>query len=105
VLNGRLTYFTESFIQVVRTGIPGKPSQLTIDQIFTELRARLLRANLPEPVQSGFRDAHHWPFARNAARPETQRDPDREIALLIKRLAESEELRAAADAQIRALQA
>ncbi len=103
-LNGGLPYFTEAFIQVVRTGIPGKPSQLTIDQIFTELRARLLRANLPEPVQSGFRDAHHWPFARNAARPETHRDPDRELAFIYERLAESEGRRAAAEAQIKLLQ-
>ena len=68
-LDGGLPYFTDAFIQVVRTGIPGKPPQLTIDQIFTELRARMLRANLPEPAQSGIRDAHHWPFARNAAPP------------------------------------
>jgi hypothetical protein len=82
-LVGDLTYFTGKFIEVVRTGIPGKPPQLTIDQIFTELRARMLRARLPEPVQSGIRDAHHWPFARNAARPETYRDLEREIAFLL----------------------
>lgn len=82
-LVGDLTYFTDKFIEVVRTGIPGKPPHLTIDQIFTELRARMLRARLPEPVQSGIRDAHHWPFARNAARPETYRDLDQEIASLL----------------------
>jgi Caspase domain len=104
-LDGGLPYFTDAFIQVVRAGIPGKPPKLTIDQIFTELRARMLRADLPEPAQSGIRDAHHWPFARNAAPPETHRDPDRELALLTQRLAESEGLKAAADAQVLALQA
>ena len=108
-LAGGLPYFTEAFIQVVRTGIPGKPPQLTIDQIFTELRARMLRASLPEPVQSGIRDAHHWPFARNTARPETHRDPEREVVVLTQRIAEltaaSDARIRAADAQIQALQA
>jgi Caspase domain len=97
-LVGDLTYFTGKFIEVVHTGIPGKPPQLTIDQIFTELRARMLRARLPEPVQSGIRDAHQWPFARNAARPETYRDLDREIAYLL-------DWKAAAEARERLLQA
>ena len=104
-ISGGLTYFTGAFVNVVRAGIPGKPSQLTIDQIFTELRARLLRANLPEPAQSGIRDAHHWPFARNAAPPETHRDPDQEIASLTQRLAEFEGMKAATDAKVLALQA
>jgi hypothetical protein len=47
-------------------------------------------------VQSGIRDAHHWPFAYNAARPETHRDPDQEIASLNQRLAEN-------DARVQAL--
>ena len=104
-LSGGLTYFTEAFIEVVVSGIPGKPSQLTIDQIFTELRARMLRANLPEPVQSGIREAHHWRFALNAARPETHRDLDREIDHLIQQLAESEKLRALAETKIQKLEA
>ncbi len=104
-LSGGLPYFTNAFIEVIGTGIPGKPPQLTIDQVFIELRARLLRANNPEPVQSGIRDALHWPFARNAAPSETHRDPDREVALLTQRLAEYEELKAAADAKVLALQA
>jgi hypothetical protein len=104
-LTGGLPYFTDAFIEVIRAGIPGKPAQLTIDQVFVQLRARMLRANLPEPMQSGIRDAHHWPFARNAARAETHLNPDQEIAALLRRLAESEGLRAAADARIQALQA
>ena len=97
-LSGGLTYFTDAFVQVVRTGVTGKPAQLTIDQIFVELRARLLRASRPEPAQSGIRDAHHWPFAINAAPPQTHRDPDREIASLL-------EWKAAAEAREHALRA
>jgi Caspase domain len=104
-LSGGLTYFTGAFVDVVRTGIPGKPSQLTIDQIFTELRTRLLRANLPEPAQSGIRDAHHWPFARNAAPQESHRDLGVEIASLTRRLAEFEGMKAVTDAKVMTLQA
>jgi hypothetical protein len=80
-MSGGLTYFTETFVKVVRDGIPGKPSNLTIEQIFTELRSRLLHASLPEPAQSGVRDAGHWIFARNAAPPETHRDPGQAMGL------------------------
>ena len=95
-VSGGLTYFTEAFVDVVRTGIPGKPAQIALDQIFVELRARLLRASRPEPAQSGIRDASHWPFARNVARAESQDEPDRGAFL---------EWRDAAEARERALQA
>lgn len=104
-LDGGLPYFTDAFINVVLAGIPGKPSQLTIDQIFVDLRARLLRAGLPEPVQSGIRDAHHWPFARNAAPPRMHRDPELEIVLLTKQLAESQNAATAKQQALEALEA
>jgi tRNA A-37 threonylcarbamoyl transferase component Bud32 len=81
-VSGGLTYFTDAFINVVRTGIPGRSAELAIDQIFVELRARLLRAGRPEPAQSGVRDARNWSFARNAAPPETHRDLEQENAAL-----------------------
>ena len=93
---GGLTYFTNEFIRVIRQGIPGKPSQLTIDQIFIELRARLVRSGRPEPAQSGVRNAQNWPFSYNAAPAKTHYDPDWEITWLI-------EQRAAAEARERAL--
>jgi molecular chaperone DnaK len=93
---GGLTYFTEAFLEVVRTGIPGKPAQVTLDQIFVELRARMLRACRPEPARSGIRDANHWPFARNAARAESRDDQDGGSFL---------EWRDAAEARERAMQA
>jgi hypothetical protein len=61
-----LTYFTQAFVDVVRGGIAGQAEELRLDQIFLELRARLVRANLPEPVDSGIRGARQFPFARNA---------------------------------------
>lgn len=36
-------------------GIPRRPPTLRLDQIFLKLRARLLRANLPEPVKADTR--------------------------------------------------
>ncbi|MFF2809702.1 caspase family protein [Streptomyces sp. NPDC058000] len=66
-LGGRLTHFTHALIDVVGTGIPGKPAELTLRQVFVEARARLLRAKLPQPVDGGVRDAHQFPFARNVA--------------------------------------
>lgn len=69
-IGGGLTYFTSAFLNIVREGIPGRPSELRLDQIFVEFRGRLLRGNLPEPVESGTRGAHQYPFARNAAGPD-----------------------------------
>ncbi|MFG2286589.1 caspase family protein [Streptomyces sp. NPDC048595] len=66
-IGGRLTHFTHALIDVVETGIPGKPADLTLQQIFVEARGRLLRAGLPQPVDGGVRDAYQLPFARNAA--------------------------------------
>ena len=67
--DGQLTYFTQALVDVVRGGIPGQPEELRLDQIFLEVRARLVRARLPEPVDSGIRGARQYPFARNAAWP------------------------------------
>ncbi|MGW4565864.1 caspase, EACC1-associated type [Streptomyces sp. NPDC004561] len=73
-LGGRLTHFTHTLIDVVGTGIPGKPAELTLRQIFVEMRTRLLRAKLPQPVDGGVRDAHRFPFARNAGYEATPAD-------------------------------
>jgi hypothetical protein len=67
--DGKLTYFTQGLIDVVQGGIPGQPEDLRLDQIFLELRARLVKTRLPEPVDAGIRGARQYPFARNAAGP------------------------------------
>src|SRR5271154_2230035 len=66
-VGGELTYFTQALVDVVRSGVPGLPAELRLDQIFLALRARLTGAGLPEPVESGIRGARQFPFARNAA--------------------------------------
>ncbi|HXL93851.1 MAG TPA: caspase family protein [Streptosporangiaceae bacterium] len=69
-VGGELTYFTQALVDVVRSGVPGLPPELRLDQIFLALRARLAGAGLPEPVESGIRGARQYPFARNAATSE-----------------------------------
>ncbi|MBR7838181.1 caspase family protein [Actinospica durhamensis] len=66
-LTGEPTYFTQALLDVVHAGIPRLPATLRLDQIFLEMRGRLLRASLPEPVEAGTRGARQYPFARNAA--------------------------------------
>ena len=68
-LHGDLTYFTEAFIETVRAGVPGSPPapELTLAQIFRAVRTRLAASGLPEPADSGIRDARQYPFASNAA--------------------------------------
>lgn len=74
-LTGEPTYFTQALLDVVHAGIPHLPATLRLDQIFLEMRARLLRANLPEPVEAGTRGARQYPFARNTASPDEQPSP------------------------------
>lgn len=78
-LDGSMTYFTEAFVRVVRAGVPGLPQQLHLDQIFRAVRKDLIRAGLPEPVESGIRDARHFPFALNAAPPASRTDQAEEL--------------------------
>jgi Caspase domain len=85
-LSGDLTYFTEAFIDVVRGGIRGLPPELRLDQIFLEVRSRLVTEGLPEPVDSGTRGARQYPFALNAAgraAPPASVDPARLARLRI----------------------
>jgi hypothetical protein len=65
--DGPFTYFTQTLLDVLDAGIPGLPATLTMEQIFVQVRARLVGSRLPEPVDSGARNARHYPFARNAA--------------------------------------
>jgi len=79
-LYGDLTYFTEAFIETVRAGVPASPPtpELTLAQIFRAVRARLAASGLPEPADSGIRDARQYPFASNAAlsRPASAKPED-----------------------------
>jgi hypothetical protein len=88
---GGLTCFTAAFIDVVRAGVPGRPPMLLIEDVFQAVRSRLLNDHLPEPVESGTRGARRYPFARNAAPPETHVDHEAENVDLRRRLAEIEQ--------------
>jgi hypothetical protein len=68
---GELTYFTGSLLDTIEEGIPNRPEFLSMGQIFAALRSRMLGHGLPEPVDSGIRDARQFLFARNAAPAET----------------------------------
>jgi hypothetical protein len=45
----RVDSFHRDLVDVVRAGVPGGPRMLRLDEVFRELRRRLLSANLPEP--------------------------------------------------------
>jgi acetyl-CoA synthetase len=99
------TFFTKYLVDLVEAGIPGQPSRLQLDQLYRHLRDSLAADKRPVPGNRVVNDAREFVFAYNAAPPQTHHDPERELALLSQRLAESESRRAAADAQIQALQA
>ncbi|KDN82163.1 hypothetical protein KCH_60750 [Kitasatospora cheerisanensis KCTC 2395] len=65
----RPTTFTGQLCDLIRTGIPGKPEQLTLNDIYPALRAGLKAAGLPVPHQRGTGGVGQIVFARNAARP------------------------------------
>jgi WD40 repeat protein len=80
-LDGELTYFTRNLIDTIEQGIPNRPEYLGLDQIFVELRGRMVRQGLPEPVESGIRDARRYPFARNTAATRTVVGSEGELTL------------------------
>ena len=99
------TYFTKYLADLIEDGIPGQPDRLHLDALFKELRHKLYADHRPVPQSRAVNDARDFVFAYNAAPPQTHRDPEREVAQLSRSLAESENLRAAAAAQISMLKA
>ncbi|WP_433436022.1 cell division protein CrgA [Nonomuraea sp. CA-141351] len=70
-----LTAFTGELVDLVRTGIPGEASLLTLNTIYSHLRRRLHRKGLPAPNQRGTDTADRFGFVRNAATA----PPDRSV--------------------------
>lgn len=68
------TSFTGELCALIREGIPGKPSPLTLNNIYPELRARLRAKGLPAPYQRGTDTAGNLPFATNQAARGTEPD-------------------------------
>jgi hypothetical protein len=60
------TSFTGELIDLIQSGIPGKPPRLTFGDIYPVLRQRLLARGLPAPSQRGTDTAHQFPFTANA---------------------------------------
>ena len=85
------TYFTKYLADLIEDGIPGQPDRLHLNSLFKELREKLAADRRPVPQSRAVNDARDFVFAYNAAPPQTQRDPEREVAQLSRSLAESEE--------------
>ena len=61
------TSFTGQLRDLIRSGIPGGPSQLTFGDIYPVLRQRLRARGLPIPSQCGTDTVFQFPFTANAA--------------------------------------
>lgn len=61
------TSFTGELLDLIRKGITDGPEELTLEDIYRHLRARLGEVDLPEPNCGGTDTAGAFRFARNAA--------------------------------------
>ncbi|MDG9703004.1 caspase family protein [Streptomyces sp. DH37] len=92
------TYFTKYLADLVETGMPGHPPELTLHSLFTRMQENLARDGRPVPPRARVVDAaRDFVFARNAAPPETHADPAEESRRL-------REIVTALEARIRDLQ-
>jgi len=99
------TYFTRYLVDLIERGIPGQPAGLRLQPLFTHLREALAADKRPVPASRSVDAARDFVFAYNAAPPEAQRDPERELSRMTQRLAEAEASKAAAEARVQALRA
>ena len=91
------TYFTKYLADLVERGMPGQPSRLRLDPLFKQVRDNLAADHRPVPESRAVDNAREFVFAHNAAPPETQHDPEQElaqrdaqVAALLDRVAEHE---------------
>jgi pSer/pThr/pTyr-binding forkhead associated (FHA) protein len=63
--SGKCTTFTGELIDLIRSGIPGGPAELTLGTIYTHLRYRLGTMGMPLPNQRSDDNAAQWIFSRN----------------------------------------
>lgn len=61
------TSFTGEFLDLLATGVPGGPADLTLGFIYPHLKRRLAARGLPLPNQRGTDTVTHYAFARNVA--------------------------------------
>lgn len=91
------TYFSKYFIDLIERGIPGQPAGLKLHPLFTQLREILAADKRPVPESRSIDAARDFVFARNAAFPEAQRDPELGLSRSSRRLVETEAGKAAAE--------
>jgi S-DNA-T family DNA segregation ATPase FtsK/SpoIIIE len=84
------TYFTRYLAETIESGIPGKPSFLTLGHIFADLSERLRRDSLPSPTSNVRDRAGDFIFARNVA-PNRTIAPTQDAAAVRMLLADVEE--------------
>ena len=99
------TYFTKYLADLVEQGIPGLPSRLRLDPLFRELLGNLAADGRPVPQRRTVDDAREFEFAYNAAREETDSDPEIERQRLAQRFSDEVARRAEAEDQVQALHA
>ncbi|MEO3808163.1 esterase-like activity of phytase family protein [Sphaerisporangium sp. B11E5] len=63
----RLTAFTGEFVDVLRGGVPDGPEILTLNEIFKQVRDRLVRKGRPRPQRQDHNGVGDLPFVRNLA--------------------------------------
>ena len=61
------TSFTGQLLDLLRGGLPGGPIQFQLDQLYPELRQRLMARSLPLPNVRGTGTVGKLPFCRNVA--------------------------------------
>ena len=62
-----MTPFTAELITTIRSGIPGGPAEITLDDIYSGLVGRLRANGLPEPTRRNIDLASQLPIVKNAA--------------------------------------
>jgi glycine betaine/choline ABC-type transport system substrate-binding protein len=81
------TSFTGELLELISKGIADGPEELTLEDIYRQLRTRLGEVDLPDPNSSGTDTAGAFRFARNAAlregrppKPRFPHEPERAVS-------------------------
>jgi methionyl aminopeptidase len=73
------TSFTGELLELIYSGIPGGPNELTFSELYPRLRHRLVSKNLPKPNQRGTDNAAQFVFTRNAATHVSHEQPEPQL--------------------------
>lgn len=84
------TYFTRYLAETIEHGIPGRPTHLTLDHIYTALADALQRDSLPSPTSNVRDRAGDFVFARNAS-PQRAASPAQDVEAVRRLLGDVEQ--------------